>query len=94
MQDVVNDTEQPVPAHAITGDEALRHALAARDRYLEQHPHLRPLQAQIDELLDKSGNSDGRMAVLGTLMQGKLLELQRELRALAGVLQGALANKP
>ena len=41
---------------------------------------------KIDRLLDNSGNNQGRMAVLGMLMQGKLLELQKELCSLTEVL--------
>lgn len=62
--------------------EANRHlqeALAKRQRYLDRHPHLQDYQAEIDRVLDQSGNSYGRMAVLGTLIQGKLLEMQKEL---------------
>lgn len=54
-------------------------ALAERERFLNDNPHLRAFQAEIDDILDKSGGSHGRMAVLGTLLQGKLLEMQREL---------------
>ncbi|BBO80464.1 hypothetical protein DSCO28_10300 [Desulfosarcina ovata subsp. sediminis] len=57
----------------------LEEALAAREAYLQQHPHMREYQAEIDSVLDKSGNNQGRMAVLVTLMQGKLLEMQKEL---------------
>jgi hypothetical protein len=54
---------------------------------------LRSYQAEIDRLLDGSGNNQGRMAVLGTLMQGKLLEMQKELNKLANILQEAASNK-
>lgn len=57
----------------------LETALAERERFLETYPHMRAFQAEIDEILDKSGGSHNRMAVLGTLMQAKLLEMQREL---------------
>ena len=92
MHNGLNDTDLPVKTHTLTGDERLRHALAERDRYLERNPHLRPLQAEIDRLLDKSGNNEGRMAVLGTLMQGKLLEMQRELVKLSNILTKAVAS--
>ena len=36
-------------------------------------------QREIDRVLDKSGNHQGRLLVLGMLIQGKLLEMQREL---------------
>lgn len=57
-------------------NKRLQEALANRDRYLERHPHLRAYQAEIDRVLDKSGNVQGRLAVMGMLMQGKLLEMQ------------------
>lgn len=37
---------------------------------------MRAYQAEIDGVLDKSGNVHSRMAVIGMLMQGKLLEMQ------------------
>ena len=70
----------------LTSNERLQKALSDRERYLEQNPRLRAYQAEIDRLLDNSGNSQGRMAVLATLMQGKLLELQKELCALTEVI--------
>ena len=57
----------------------LETALAERERFLKENPHMRAYQEEIDDILDKSGGSHGRMAVLGTLMQGKLLEMQKEL---------------
>lgn len=93
MQNGLNDADRPLPHHPLTGNERLQHALAERDRYLERHPHLGPFQAEVDRLLDKSGNSDGRMAVLGTLMQGKLLEMQKELNKLSNVLSAAVNDR-
>ena len=61
-------------------------ALAVEAR--AKHPHLASYQAEIDEVLDKSGNHEGRMAVLGTLLQAKMLEMQNELNKLVN-----LANK-
>ena len=70
-----------------SGKQGLHQALAARERFLERHPHLRAYQAEIDRVLDQSGNIQGRMAVLGTLMQGKLLEMQNEFSRLNRYLQ-------
>ena len=67
-------------------DALLQKALAERERFLESHPHLRSYQEEIDRLLDQSGNTQGRLAVLGMLMQGKLLEMQKELYSLTDVL--------
>ena len=68
-------------------NKRLQEALAKRERYLERHPHLRVYQAEIDRVLDKSGNVHGRLAVIGTLMQGKLIEMQGEFYKLSKFLQ-------
>jgi len=73
-------------------DECLRQALAEREAFLDSRPHLRAYQAEIDRLLDKSGNCQGRMAVLGMLTQGKLIDLQRELYKLTEILQCAVRS--
>ena len=70
-----------------TANARLQKALAEREWFLERQPHLRAYQAEIDRLLDKSGDHNGRLAVLGTLMQGKLLEMQKELYRLTEILQ-------
>ena len=71
--------------HAVTNKKQLNNAIAERDRYLAEHPHLASYQAEIDTLLDKSGNQEGRMAVLGALFQGKMLEMQKELNRLVAL---------
>jgi hypothetical protein len=93
MQKGLNDTDPPVEAPTAAGKERLRQALANRDRFLEQNPHLHAYQAEIDRVLDASGNHQGRVAVLGTLMQGKLLEMQKELNKLSDVMLEAVTNK-
>lgn len=94
MHNGLNDTDLPIePPHSVTANERLQCALAERDRFLERNPHLRPMQMEIDRLLDKSGNHEGRMAVLGTLMQGRLLELQKELGKLSNLLMEAVKVK-
>lgn len=70
-----------------TANERLQKALAERERFLNRQPHLRSYQAEIDRVLDKSGNPESRMAVLGMLLQGKLLDMQRELYKLTKILQ-------
>ena len=90
MQEEMNSGGIPQNhAPAIVNDN-LQAALAEREKFLEKHPHLRQQQAEIDRLLDHSGNQQGRLAVLGTLMQGKLLEMQRELTNLCEILQTAV----
>lgn len=81
------DKHQQQSASAEDKRTALEKALAAREQFLEQHPHLREYQAEIDSILDKSGNQQGRMAVLGTLMQARLLEMQQELLKMTRVLR-------
>lgn len=70
----------------IAGKDLLQRAIDQRDRYLENNPRLKPYQEEIDRLLDNSGSQQSRMAVLGMLMQGKLMELQKELCTLTGIL--------
>jgi hypothetical protein len=60
----------------------LDEALAKREEYLAENPHLREYQSEINRILDNSGDTAARMEVLGMLMQGKLLELQSELQKL------------
>ena len=69
-----------------TDIDLLQQALDERERFLKRNPRLRSYQAEIERLLDNAGNSQGRMAVLGTLMQGKLLELQKQLCSLTEIL--------
>ena len=72
----------PSAEKKMTSNDLLQKALRDREQFLKQNPRLQSYQAEIDRLLDNSGNSQGRMAVLATLMQGKLLELQKELCSL------------
>ena len=86
MQERLNKGNRAAHQRHATANERLQKALAERERFLERQPHLRAYQAEIDRVLDKSGNPRGRMAVLGTLLQGKLLEMQRELYKLTKIL--------
>jgi hypothetical protein len=87
MQKNLDNGKQVAHPRPSMVDEYLKKALAERERFLERQPHLRAYQAEIDKLLDQSGNRQGRMAVLGTLMQGKLLDMQRELYKLTRILK-------
>lgn len=73
--------------HPAAANPRLQEALAKRERYLAGHPHLRAYQAEIDKVLNKSGNVQGRLAVIGMLMQGKLMEMQCEFKKLTRLLQ-------
>lgn len=69
-----NDDWQP--------DQVLAEALAEREQFLETYPQYRGYQEEIDNMLDKAGSSEKRMAVLALLMEAKLIELQDELKNL------------
>lgn len=86
MQKNLKKGNQPPHPRSSTVDDDLQKAIDARERFLERQPHLRAYQMEINRVLDNSGNQHGRMAVLGTLMQGKLLDMRRELRKLNGIL--------
>ncbi len=82
MPNRVDVSYQPPRLQPIAADDDLQRALARRERFLKQHPHLRAYQKEIDRMLDMSGDCHARMAVLGTLMQGKLLEMKNEFQKL------------
>jgi len=84
--DIGKETRKPAST-----EEILQTALAERDQFLKERPHLQAYQNEIDSLLDKSGSHQGRLAVLGTLMQGKLLEIQRELFHLNKLIQVSIS---
>jgi hypothetical protein len=87
MQNHLNTGKDALGKRLNPVNEILQEALAERERLLKCYPHLQSYQDEIDRLLDKSGNSQGRMAVLGMLMQGKLIALQKELLKLVEILQ-------
>lgn len=87
MQNHLNKGRCVPYQRSATENRRLQEALANRERYLEAHPHLRVYQTEIDRVLDKSGNVHGRLAVIGMLMQGKLLEMQGEFCKLTRFLQ-------
>lgn len=63
-------------------EKALAEALAEKAAFLNEHPEYIHYQNEIDRLLDKAGNAQNRMNVLAMLMEGKLIELQRQLHKL------------
>jgi hypothetical protein len=73
------NTTSPQPPEPAGTNPSVEHAIAERERFLQRCPHLRAYQQEIDGILDKSGTSHNRMAVLATLIQGKLLDIQKEL---------------
>lgn len=73
-------------------EKALAAAVAERDRFLEQHPHHRAYQQEIDRVLDSAGSGQQRMAVLAMLMEGKMVELAGKMRELNEILLKAAAE--
>lgn len=55
----------------------LQKAIKARDDFLKEHPHLIPVQQEIDEILDKCREED-RLSVVMMLMMKNAMELQKE----------------
>ncbi|BBO68233.1 hypothetical protein DSCA_21630 [Desulfosarcina alkanivorans] len=90
MKETFNNAGDRQQQRSMTSDQCLQEALAERERFLGRNAHLRPYQAEIDRVLDQSGNCRGRMEVLGTLLQGKLLEMQKELYTLSKMLQASV----
>jgi hypothetical protein len=73
-------------------EKALTEAVAARDRFLEQHPEHRAYQQEIDRVMDSAGSEQQRMSVLAMLMEGKMVELAGKLRELNDILVKAAAE--
>lgn len=92
MKDTLNNAADGQHPMRRSSSQCLQEALAERERFLEHHRHLRSYQAEIDRVLDKSGNCHGRMNVLGTLIQGKLLEMQKELYKLSKILKASVSS--
>ena len=87
MPDLAKNDLKPDGRRAVGADAILQKALAERERYLKARPHMRDYQTEIDSVLDKSGSHQGRLMVLGMLIQGKILELQMELAKLDRIIQ-------
>jgi hypothetical protein len=87
---MANRVRHPSPRRhqddAWNSESALAQALAEKAEFLDRHPEYRQYQKEIDRLLDKAGTMENRMAVLAMLMEGKLLELHRQLQKLNGIL--------
>ena len=52
--------------------EAIRSAVETRDRFLEENPHLKPFQEEIDIRLKAAGSMENRMTILRCMMYDKL----------------------
>jgi hypothetical protein len=71
---------------------ALANALAERALFLKNHPRHVKFQAQIDRMLDKAGNAEGRMTVLAMMIEAKLIELNSNLKLLNTILLRAVSS--
>jgi NAD-dependent SIR2 family protein deacetylase len=67
-------------------DRQLTQAIAERDRFLARYPQYRQMQNEIDDVLDKAGSSENRMAVMALLIESKLIELHGQLQHLNRIL--------
>jgi hypothetical protein len=63
----------------------LQAAIQKRDNFLNENPHLKPLQDEIDRILDKCVESD-RLAVINMMMMQNVIDLQKETLKLKGML--------
>ena len=71
----------------------LQEAIAARDKFLEDHPHLKEYQQEIDRIMDGVGeNPATRMETLSIMMSTKLLEQSAELQKLVNIANEAVQN--
>jgi hypothetical protein len=59
-------------------------ALRERDRFLANHPELKPLQLQIDEMLRKAGSRHNRLVMIRNLMMDSFLYLNDRLQSMVG----------
>ena len=57
---------------------SLQKAIEARNAFLEERPHLKQYQQEIDSILDKCKPED-RFTVISLLMSGKMVELQNHM---------------
>ncbi len=81
-----------IPAHRVPTDrwdpeQQLADALRQRKRFLDKKPQYRKLQHEIDQLLEKAGTVENRMAVLAMLMEAKTIELHTQMQRLNRIAQ-------
>jgi len=67
-------------------EQLLAEALAEKALFLEKYPQYKPFQREIDEMLEKAGSPENRMAVLAMLMEVKLIDLHDQLKQLNRIL--------
>jgi hypothetical protein len=59
-------------------------ALKERDRFLANHPELKPLQRDVDDMLRKAGSTHNRLVMIRNLMMDSFLDLNDRLQSMAG----------
>lgn len=67
----------------------INEVIAKRDRYIEEHPHLKEFQNQIDDALDKCAVED-RPEVLMIMLGGKMNELRAKMNELKETLDDCI----
>lgn len=68
--------------------EAYFKAKSNLNQFLAENPRLKPMQAEIDRVLDSAGNNHNRLVILKKLMMDKVKELENALLDLADELKG------
>lgn len=66
--------------------EKLRELIAKRDKFLGDHPHLKPFQDKLDRKMEGM-NSEERMSYLSGLMTSGLKELSAGFKNLKGAIE-------
>jgi hypothetical protein len=89
----LNIPAQRMPGGSWDPEQRLAQALRQREIFLEKKPQYRKLQHEIDQLLEKAGTSENRMAVLAILMEGKMIELHSQLQRLSRIFQDVSGAK-
>jgi len=59
-------------------------ALKERDRFLGNHPELKALQREVDDMLRKAGSTHNRLVMIRNLMMDSFLDLNDRLQSVAG----------
>jgi hypothetical protein len=71
----------------------LQEAIEARNKFLEDHPHLKRYQDEIDHVMDGVGENPAiRMETLSIMMATKLLEQSAEFQKIKTILNKASLN--
>jgi hypothetical protein len=67
----------------------LEKALAARNKFLEDHPELQSYQNEIDSVMEKVGDDPAtRLEAIAQMVEGQMLRLQFTISTLAQTFEG------